>query len=194
MKRPVLFTSLLILVFAIGAPLVEAANRTDPGFIGKPAPMLKVGGDGCPPGAFVSDPMPWNDTGDTCAGFTNTVTTYAGTCTLPFPYGGEDVIYEMTLSAANTVDFSMDIAGSTGDLVLFVLSTCGDGSTCVANSQDSIGVGVGPELIPSASYPAGTYYVYVDSYYSAGSAGSCGAYSLTINGTLPAELVTFSAE
>lgn len=194
MKRTAVFASLLILAFAFGAPLAEAANRTDPGFVGKPAPMVEAGGDGCPPGAFVTGPLPWNDTGNTCGGFTNTVTTYTGTCGLPFPYGGEDVIYEMTLGAGNTVDFSMDLTGSTGDLVLFILSTCGDGTTCVVNSQDSIGVGVGPELIASQAYTPGTYYVYVDSYYSAGSPGSCGTYDLTVNGTVPAELVSFSAE
>lgn len=194
MKRTVMFAFLLVLAFAVGAPQAEAANRTDPGFVGKPAPMLKVGGDGCPPGAFITEPMPWNDTGDTCAGFTNTVTTYAGACTLPFPYGGEDVIYEMTLGTGNSVGFSMDLTGSTGDLVLFILSTCGDGSTCVVNSQDAIGVGAGPEDIAAQAYTPGTYYVYVDSYYAAGTAGSCGTYDLTVSGTVPAELISFSAE
>lgn len=194
MKRSGLFTCMMIAALVAGAISAEAANRTDEGFVGRPAPAVEVGGDGCPPGAFVTGPLPWNDTGNTCSGFTNTVTTYAGVCTLPFPYGGEDVIYEMTLGAGNTVDFSMDLTGSTGDLVLFILSACGDGNTCVANSQDSIGAGVGPELIAAAPYTPGTYYVYIDSYYDAGTAGSCGTYDLTVSGTVPAELVSFSAE
>jgi hypothetical protein len=185
---------MMVMALVVGISSAEAANRTDEGFVGRPAPPVEVGGDGCPPGAFVTGPLPWNDTGDTCAGFTNTVTSYAGVCTLAFPYGGEDVIYEMTLGAGNTVDFSMDLTGSTGDLALFILSTCGDGNTCVANSQDAIGPGAGPELIAAAAYTPGTYYVYVDSYYAAGSAGSCGIYDLTVSGTVPAELINFSAE
>ena len=193
MRNPAIVVVVCVTLIALGG-VADAANRTDPGFKGRPAPPVEVGGDGCPPGAFVTDPLPWNDTGNTCSGFTNTVTTYTGACTLPFPYGGEDVIYEMTLGAGNSVDFSMDLAGSTGDLVLFILSTCGDGSTCVTNSQDAIGVGAGPEVIAAASYTAGTYYVYIDSYYDAGTAGSCGAYSLTVGGNLPAELLSFEAE
>ena len=143
MKRSVMFTGLMILALAVGVPSADAANRTDPGFIGQPAPVVEVGGDGCPPGAFITGPLPWNDTGDTCGGFTNTVTSYVGTCTLSFPYGGEDVVYELALGAGNNVGLSMDLTGSTGDLVLFMLTTCGDGNTwyCVT-------------LI----YPRATYY------------------------------------
>jgi len=168
-------------------------TRTDPGFVGRPAPPdMMVGTDDCP-GLNIGTVLPYTDPGDTC-GFTNSITTYAGTCTLPYPYGGEDVIYEMNLGGGNTVAFSADLTGSTGDLALFLLSTCGDGNSCVANSQDAIGPGVGPEEILSASYPVGAYYLYVDSYYDAGTAGSCGTYTLTITGTLPAELIEFSAE
>lgn len=193
MKKSTYCCFLMVLALAL-ATTAGAANRTDPGFVGQPAPPAESGSDGCPPSIYVVEPMPWSDSGDTCSGFTNTVTTYAGACTLPFPYGGEDTIYELTLGAGNNVDFSMDLTGSTGDLVIFILSTCGDGTTCIVNSQDAIGPGAGPEVIAAAAYTPGTYYVYVDSYYNAGTAGSCGIYSLTINGTLPAELVDFSAE
>jgi hypothetical protein len=63
----------------------------------------------------------------------------------------------------------------------------------VVNSQDAIGPGVGPEEIPPASYPPATYYLYVDSYYDAGTTGSCGTYSLTVTGTVPVELMEFTA-
>jgi len=194
MKRTALFGTLVMLTAIVAIVPADAANRSDPGFVGVPAPPVEVGGDGCPPGAFITEPLPWNDTGDTCAGFTNTLTTYAGTCTLPFPYGGQDVIYELTLGTGNNVDFSMDLTGSTGDLALFILSTCGDGNTCVVNSQDAIGIGAGPEVIAAQPYTPGTYYVYIDSYYAVGAAGSCGIYDLTVNGTVPAELISFSAE
>jgi len=194
MKRTALYGVFLVLAILIVAAPADAANRTDPDFVGIPASEPEVGSDGCPPAAFISGSLPWNDTGDTCAGFTNGSGNYAGTCGLTFAYGGEDVVYEMTLTAGNSVGFSMDLTGSTGDLALFILGTCGDSSTCIVNSQDAIGPGAGPEVIDPANYPAGTYYVYVDSYYAAGTAGSCGIYDLTVTGNLPAELVSFSAE
>ena len=55
----------------------------------------------------------------------------------------------------------------------------------------SIGAGVGPELIAADNYAAGTYSVYIDSYYAAGGAASCGTYTLDVTGTVPAELLEF---
>jgi hypothetical protein len=48
-------------------------------------------------------------------------------------------------------------------------------------------------VIDPASYPPASYYLYVDSYYDAGSPGSCGTYNLTVTGTVPVELVEFTA-
>lgn len=190
MKRSL---ALLAVVLLIGGMAAAADNRTDADFIGVPGgPPTDAGTDDCP-GTPITGPLPYNDTGDTCAG-TNSITFYGGTCTLPFSYAGEDLIYEIVLGTGNSVGFSADLTGSTGDLALFLISTCGDGATCVVNSQDAIGPGAGPEEIPAAGYPAGTYYLYVDSYYDAGTAGSCGIYDLTVTGTVPVQLMEFSAE
>jgi hypothetical protein len=35
----------------------------------------------------------------------------------------------------------------------------------------------------------GNYFLYVDSYYNAGTPGSCGTFSLDVSGVLAAELV-----
>ncbi len=170
-------------------------NRTDPAFTGTGQVGLapEAGTDDCP-GTPVGA-LPFSDPGNTC-GATNNITTYGGVCgtNLPFPYGGEDHVYQITLGTGNNVEFSADLTDSTGDLVLYLLTTCGDGNSCVANSQDSIGAGAGPELIAATAYTPGTYYVYIDSYYNAGAAGSCGSYTLSVTGTVPAELVGFSAE
>ncbi|MEM9594959.1 MAG: hypothetical protein AAGD06_11870 [Acidobacteriota bacterium] len=180
-----------------GTAQADPINRSDSDFSGKPAgPDSPVGSNTCPPTAAVSGPLPYNDTGDTC-GNTNDIGAYpGGSCgtDLPFAYDGEDVIYEVPLGAGNNVTFSADLTGSTGDLALFLLSTCGDGNTCVAHSQDAIGAGNGPELIDPANYPDGTYYLYIDSYYAAGNAGSCGTYALEVTGTLPVELLEFSID
>lgn len=187
----------LSILAVAGIADAEVVNRTDAGFVGdqQPSAVPEDGGDSCPPGVFITT-MPYTDSGNTCNG-TNTISTYGGTCTLPFSYGGEDLIYEITLGSGNNVTFSADLTGSTGDLALFLISACGDGTSCLVNSQDAIGVGAGPELIDAAAYaPAtpGTYYLYVDSYYDAGTSGSCGTYTLDVTGTIPVELVTFSAE
>jgi hypothetical protein len=140
------------------------------------------GGDTCATAVPITA-LPFNDTGDTTPN-TNTLTSYSGTCTLPFPYGGEDQIYEITVGPGNSMDFSMDLTGSTGDLALFIVSNCGDGTSCVVNSQDAIGPGAGPEIITGVVLPPGTYYLYIDSYYNAGTSGSAGTFTLDITGTL----------
>lgn len=189
--------NLLLCVLLVGAGVAamtsQAANRTDPGFVFQgtqgPSPL---GGGTCGAPSVVGA-LPFLDLGDSCNG-TNTITNYTGTCTLPFPYGGEDEVYEITLGAGNNVAFSADLTGSAGDLALFLIGTCGDGTSCIVNSQDAIGPGAGPELIGAAAYAPGTYYLYVDSYYNAGTAGSCGVFNLSITGTLPVELIDFSID
>lgn len=140
------------------------------------------GGDTCGEAVPITA-LPFNDTGDTTS-YTNDLTNYTGTCTLPFPYGGEDQIYEITVGPGNLMNFSMDLTGSTGDLALFIISNCGDGTSCVINSQDAIGPGQGPEVINNVSLPTGTHYLYIDSYYNADTPGSAGTFSLSITGTL----------
>ncbi len=111
---------------------------------------------------------------------------------LPFPYPGPELIYQLNLGATNNPAFSADLTGSTGDLALFLVgSACGTGTNCVAHSQDAIGPGTGPETIAAASYAAGTYFLYIDSYYASPAPAACGTYSLTITPPLPAELIQF---
>lgn len=194
MRKATLVLTCLLLISSTAWAAVTM--RTDPSFTGRPAPA-EDGSNTCPPGVTISSATPvgsYMDSGTTC-GFTNTLTSYSGACGLPFPYGGEDSIYELPLGPGNLVDFSMDLTGSTGDLVLFLLGTCGNGTSCVTNSQDAIGIGAGPEVIDPANYPAGTYYLYVDSYYDAGTTGSCGSYTLTVNGNpFPVELMEFTID
>jgi len=178
----------LLLTSVAGAAVT---TRSDPGFIygGHNGPFTTEGVS-CPGSPVAS--LPFSQAGNTCtSGGTNTLTSYTGTCTLPFPYPGPEDIYQLVLGAANSVGFSMALGGSAGDLALFLIGTCGDGTSCVANSSDLIGPGVGPEVIAAASYAAGDYYLYIDSYYAAGQGGECGTYTLDITGTLPVELLEF---
>ncbi len=182
--------ALLATVLIASPPAPAVTQRSDPRFVygGHNQPYGPEGGVSCP-GILVGS-LPATLPGNTCTGGgVNTLTTYTGTCTLPAPYPGPEDIYQLNLGAGNNVAFSADLTGSTGDLALLVLGTCGDGTSCVANSADLIGIGVGPEVIAAASYAAGDYYVYVDSYYAVGQAGNCGSYTLSITGTLPVELL-----
>jgi hypothetical protein len=170
------------------------ATRSDPSFKANPnrqAPPQRVGGEDCstPPTQIAT--TPFVDTDDTC-GNINDLTSYTGTCTLPFPYGGEDLIYRIDLGTGNNVGYSADLTGSTGDLALFLIGTCGVGTSCVDNSDDFIGPGVGPEIIAPINRSNGDYYLYVDSYYDAGTPASCGTYTLSVTGPVPLEMLDFS--
>jgi hypothetical protein len=184
-----------IVLVGVSADVASAqAKRSDPSFKAdpnRPVPPQRVGGENCatPPTQISS--TPFVDSDDTC-GNINDLTTYTGTCTLPFPYGGEDLIYRIDLGTGNNVGYSADLTGSTGDLVLFLIGTCGNGTTCVDNSDDFIGPGVGPEVIDPINRPVGDYYLYVDSYYDAGTPASCGTYTLTVTGPVPLEMIDFS--
>ncbi len=176
MKTALVASALAILVVA---PAAFAAQQVD---ACTPAPVITV--------------LPYTDSGTTC-GFTNDLTNYGGTCgtALPFPYPGPDVIYAFSTTAGNSVAISASLTGSTGDLALFVIdTTCATAANCNHQSQDAIGVGVGPENIAAASYSVGDHYIYVDSYYGAPSPASCGTYTLNVTGNLPVELDQFSID
>ncbi len=153
--------------------------------IGAPSMVLADGAD-TPSGAVpLIGSLPFNDSGDT-TGSTNFITN--GGMGLNFPYDGEDHLYQIDLGVGNVVDFSLDLTNSTGDLAMFLLTDASDPTSLVAHSQDAIGPGAGPELINSfdtGELAAGTYWLWIDSYYAAGSPGSAGAYNLDVTGTLP---------
>lgn len=187
-----------VLALALTAGPLAAANRSDAGFVFQgspiPDPQIEGGADACPGAAIAS--LPFTDPGTTCDN-TNTITNYdsvACELNLDFPYPGPNAIYQITLAAGNSVAFSADLTGSTGDLALFLLGTCGTGSSCIDTSEDAIGPGAGPEEITAATYPAGTYFLYIDSYYGAGNPANCGTYTLNVTGTVPVELMSFSID
>jgi len=195
--RRMMVGGLAAVALAVALPLVAATprNRTDRDFVppGNRGPLPPAGGQCSTPPPVVPGPLPFNDSGNTCTpGTLNAVTTYGGSCTLPFPYPGAEHIYQLNLGPANSVAYSLSLTGSTGDLALFLVGgACGTGTNCVANSQDAIGPGVGPEVIAAAPQAAGTYFLYIDSYYAIGNPAACGSYTLSATGTLPVELIQF---
>jgi MYXO-CTERM domain-containing protein len=150
--------------------------------------LRAAGGDACNSATKISA-LPFVDAdGDSCGLDDTFDNTGAAVCSdLPDAYPGPDAFYVVTLGANNQLSFELSMpSGATGDLALFLFrgSPCGVTGSCAGNSVDVIGAGEGPEHIASQRYPAGTYYVVVDSALASGNAASCGAYALTVSGSL----------
>ncbi|TXH27353.1 MAG: hypothetical protein E6Q99_03550 [Elusimicrobia bacterium] len=190
-----LLAAAVLCSFAMSA---SAANRSDPDFVPTNTGPAPLGGGSCATPVTIGS-LPFSQAGNTCGG-TNNITNYGGPCgtALPFPYPGPEDVWAITVGAGNAITVSADLTGSTGDLALYLLSTCGNGSSCLFASQDAIGPGAGPEDMNGGAALTGltagsTYYIYVDSYYGSGGA-ECGTYTLNVGGTLPVSLESYSID
>jgi len=114
-----------------------------------------------------------------------------GLCNPAF-YHGPELIYEIDLGAGSDVTATLTPDSGT-DLGLFFVSDCSTPTSCVAFA-DEIGPGNVSTVSPG-TLAAGTYYVYVDSFYVDPPLG-CGDYTLEITRTEgPApELLSFGFE
>jgi hypothetical protein len=147
-----------------------------------------AGGDDCVSATTISSSS-YTDSGDT-TGANNTIGNY-GLASMPSAYPGPDKFYKLVLATATNVSATMSLTGSTLDGVIYITKTCpaGIGNTLAAantvtSSQDSIGAGVGPEILPAATLGAGTYYIGIDSFAASGT-GSAGTYTLTVTSLAP---------
>src|SRR3954452_21211959 len=76
-------------------------------------------------------------------------------------YDGDFIIYKVWLHEGNNnIAFRLD-PDAPADLVLAMVKSCNDLTTCVANSPEVIGTG--SEIISPRAYSPGTYYLFVDS-------------------------------
>jgi len=103
--------------------------------------------------------------------------------------GGMDV-YDVQIGAANNnVTFSVTSAAFTPELAVTVPGGACSSSTACDIDQTIAGPGtVGPFGFSTNPVAAGDYFVFVTNVTDA----ACGAYSLTIAGTLPVKLENFS--
>lgn len=162
-------------------------------------------GDGTGPCTTVGtiSALPFTDnTVDTCASGVAAISNYASaTCdAIVDGYPGPEIAYEIMVGAGNS-NITMTLTPAAADLGIFMVDTCGTGTSCVA-FNDAIGGGAasdisqtnpaGGDMIPSPLTPA-SYFIYVDSYYAAGGL-SCGTFTLDITGTLPVELLSFEID
>ncbi|MFN2633302.1 MAG: hypothetical protein ABR610_07810 [Thermoanaerobaculia bacterium] len=134
--------------------------------------------------------LPFNDTGDT-TGVANTVSavgTGAGCGSITFSSGqvnGPDLVYQFTVGTGNNLTFTLtptspDPVNLPYDPAIYVLMTCGTGTTCLGGA-DSAGDNQAETLNVSGLAP-GTYAFYVDSFYTA-NVRRQGPYTLNVTGT-----------
>lgn len=145
-----------------------------------------VGTDACP-GLDIPAGNSYTDTGTTI-GANNTVTSVQAGCSNYTAVAGPDVIYRFALppvaSRIPTCSITVTPTGGTGyDTAIYTLrnvgaNSCpagiGNATTNCINGAD-VGLGNAAETITDAemdAMPAGTYYLFIDSFYSGGSAGA----------------------
>lgn len=140
-----------------------------------------AGGDTCGTATPITV-LPFTDAGASSVGAANDVNDVS--CPhplLPSPAtSGPDVIYSFTVFTGNSFTISVSHLG-TYDPALYLLSTCGDGTSCVAY-VDTVPGNPTETLVLSGLAP-GTYYLYIDSFYPVGDPNSAGTYTLDVTGT-----------
>ena len=162
----------------------ERNNIVSPG-----GPDIDTGGASCATATPIAA-TPFNDTGTT-VGATNTNTSIPAGCSDYTTTAGPDLIYTFTTTpSASGINITATGAGAY-DISIYVLSTCGNSATCVVGADATLDGGT--ETISGTTFPAGTYGLYIDSFYATGGA-SAGSYTLAFTGTLPVEVTEFSVD
>lgn len=147
---------------------------------------------------------PGSTPGNNC-GATSAIANYASAnCSaIVDGYPGPEEIWQFQIGAI-AATIAVDPVSS--DLGIFLVTTCGTGTSCVG-FRDTIGDGAVSGLaintanpnpgefadVPAGNVPPGTYFAYIDSYYATGPS-SCSDYNLVVTGTLPVELTEFSID
>jgi len=117
-------------------------------------------GDNCSDPIVVSLPasLPYSDMNQYTCGRGDD---YSATCLGNYD-GGEDIIYEITVTTDVTVDITLDPKGITYTGIL-IDNVCPGASTCIDYSTNS---GSSPHGLAGVSLAAGTYYIMVDTWPS----------------------------
>lgn len=186
----------------------ERAGRLTPGQPPRALEVPTVGGDNCAAAVTINPGVgaTFNDTGTTI-GANNTVTSVQAGCQEYTSTAGPDVIYTFSLGplAARGTPMTITLTPTAAwDPAIYNLSTAGAGcpagtgnaATNCVNGADA-GLASAAETITDAemdAMPAGTYFLFVDSFYSAGGL-SAGPYNLAFGiGPLPVELIDMTIE
>jgi hypothetical protein len=167
-----------------GEPASPGAS--DPAAGSTPLSPLSIlaGGDLCSAPTAITT-LPFNDTGTTIGATDNS------TGSLPFACGivgsgptrpGPDVFYSFTiLGPGNSLTFTVTTTSNNFDPGIYVLSTCGNLSTCQGGADTNFDGE--PESFTVSNLDAGTYYFGVDSAYVHPDNSSDGPYALSVTGS-----------
>jgi len=130
--------------------------------------------------------------GNSCGNNTNFSGSFALCGGVGFSTTGTDA-WVVDMAASQNFTFSVTSSAFIPDIAL-VTTACADNSTCV-NGQDYIGGNSFPSTATSGTVTAnaaGTYWLFITD--SGGTGAQCGAYTLTLAGTLPVKLQDFSVQ
>ena len=130
--------------------------------------------------------------GNSCGHNTNFSGSFALCGGVGFSTTGTDA-WVVNMAANQNFTFSVTTSAFTPDIAL-VSTACADNSPCI-NGTDYIGGNTPPSTATSAAVtgnPAGTYWLFITDPTAAGA--QCGAYTLTLAGTLPVQLQDFSVQ
>ncbi|MFH1514017.1 MAG: hypothetical protein ABIG42_01015, partial [bacterium] len=116
--------------------------------------------DPCTPDVSVTLPadLPYTDANQTNCGLEND---FNATCLGSYD-GGEDILYEVTVTAQCTVEINLDPGSSTWTGIL-IDDVCPPGASCMAFSTNS---SASPHGLDCMVLAPGTYYIMVDTYPS----------------------------
>lgn len=197
--------TLLALSFLIAGAAMAADYYTKEDYRnGVPAPALTAGTDTCAAPTAIGA-VPFNDTGDT-TGATSVIDAVPAACNGNYTaVAGEDHIYTFTTGGgAGNLTFATTTTDPEYDMSIYVVTTCTDGNTCVSGADACFAVNAGgnpcgavsDETIAAQAYADGTYFFFVDSFYTVGNTAgrSAGPYTVDVTGTLPVTLLDFSVE
>jgi len=193
-KLVVLLGLSFVVIASPGPDLVSFRRSAQPPSPGESSPpsgstslspsAVLVGGDTCAEAVSITT-LPFNDTGTTIGAADNS------TGELPFACGivgggatrpGPDVFYSFTiLGPGNSLTFSVTTTDNQFDPGIYVLSVCGNLSTCQGGADTNFDGE--PEAFTVSNLPAGTYYFGVDSAYPSPDASRHGPYALSVTGS-----------
>jgi len=114
-------------------------------------------GDNCSSPVVVTLPlqMPYSDNNYTCGRGDD----YSGTTCLGYYDGGEDIVYQLTVTSEVTVDIALDPLGTSYTGIL-VDDNCPPDASCLAYSTKYSGT----HLLSGITLAPGTYYIMIDTW------------------------------
>lgn len=117
-------------------------------------------------------------------------------CTEFGTVGGPERIYQFTPGSGAALTFTVAGAAGSFDPAIYVLSTLGDGDSCLSGSDDVPSV-YAPAVTVSGLTPGVTYYLYVDSYWGGAEPDpvlESGPFSISVTGTFPVSLQEYKVD